>query len=173
MSSLLGFNADQPVTGIVAAASIAASLALRAVRVVLETTAHKQSWERLGELIHKAGSESERLVHLAREDGVVYAAYLQARRERSPEVQAALRRAIATPLAAARSAASGIDLCGEALGFTSGAIAADVRGASALLAGAVRAILYSVDENLRGVENEAYAREVREESERVRARVEG
>lgn len=173
MSSLLGFSADQPVTGIVAAASIAAALALRAVRVVLDTTARKQRWEHLGELIHKVESESERLVQLAREDGVVYAAYLQARRERSPEVQAALRRAIATPLAAAHSAASGIDLCGEALGFTYGAIAADVRGASALLAGAVRAILCSVDENLRGVENEAYSREVREESERLRARVEG
>jgi hypothetical protein len=83
---------NEAVTGIVAAAAISAALALRAVGVVLETTARKQSSERLGELIHEVEGESERLVQLARDDGVVYAAYLQARRQRSPEVQATLRR---------------------------------------------------------------------------------
>jgi formiminotetrahydrofolate cyclodeaminase len=173
VSSPLGFDTDEPLTGIVAAAAISAALALRVLRVVLDPFARKRSSERLGELIHEAENESNRLVQLAREDRAVYAAYLQARRERSPEVQAALRGAIETPLAAARSAASGLDLCGEALGFTCGAIAADVRGASVLLAGAVRAILCSVAENLGEVVDEAYAREVLAESERLRARVEG
>jgi formiminotetrahydrofolate cyclodeaminase len=132
-------------------------MAVRVLKSVLEVAARKHDSARLHELIEAAGEDAERLVALAEEDGAAYAAYMQARRERSGEVQAALRRAIDSPLNAARAAAGGIDLCLEAAGFTRGAIAADVAGSAALLAGAVRAILCTVDTNLRALEDEALA----------------
>jgi formiminotetrahydrofolate cyclodeaminase len=153
---------DDSLTGVVAAAALSAAMALRVVRMVLETAARKQSTARLQELIAEAETEANRLIDLAREDGEAYAAYMRARKD-----QEALRRAIETPMSAARSAAEGIALCEEAIGFVRGAIAADVRGAVPLLAGAVRAILCSVGENLRVVEDEAFAREVGEEAGRL------
>jgi len=101
--SLFSFNiSEDSVTGAVAAAALSASLALRVLKVVLEITARKHDSVRLRELIEAAGQGAERLVELAAEDGAAYAAYMQARRERSPDLQAALRRAVETPLAAIR-----------------------------------------------------------------------
>ena len=160
---------DSP-TGVVAAAALSASLALRVLKSVLEVTARKQDSERLRELIELAGQGAEHLVTLAAEDGAAYAAYLQARRERSPHVQAALRRAIESPLAAARAAAAAIDLCAGAAGYARGAIAADVGGAAALLAGAVRAILCSLDANLCGLDDRAFARDVASETRTLEER---
>ena len=155
MISLFSSNMpDGSLTGIVAAAALSASLALRVLKSVLEVTARKQDSERLRELIAAAGGAAERLVELATEDGEVYGAYMQARRERSPEVQAALRRAIEVPLNAARAGAGGIDLCLEAAGIARGAIAADVSGAAVLLGGAVRAILCSLDANLPALDDQ-------------------
>jgi formiminotetrahydrofolate cyclodeaminase len=147
-------------TGVVAAAALSASLALRVLKNVLQVAAHRHDSARVRELIEAAQKAAGSLEALAAEDGDVYAAYMQARRERSPELQLALRRAIETPLNAARASASGIDLCLEASGFTRGAIAADVSGAAALLAGAVRATLCSVDANLQRLEDQAFAHAV-------------
>jgi formiminotetrahydrofolate cyclodeaminase len=166
---LFSFITDEPLSGIVAAAAVSAAMALDVLRAVLEIAARKQTSERLPELIREAQAKAERLAQLAREDGIRYAAYLQARREHSPELQAALRAAIETPLESSRTAAAAIDLCDQALPYMRGAIAADVHGAAALLAGAVRAILCTVEENLRGVEDGAFVREVGEETERLRA----
>jgi methenyltetrahydrofolate cyclohydrolase len=171
---------DDSLTGAVAAASLSAALALRVLRSVLEIASRKpqerSAESRLADLMRAADSESERLVQLAAEDSAAYAAYMQARKERSPQVQAALRRAIEAPLRAARSAAAGVNLCAAAAAFTRGPIEADVRGAAALLEGAVRAILTSVDQNLRAVEDEVFAGEVRTErhklEERARAQAE-
>jgi methenyltetrahydrofolate cyclohydrolase len=171
---------DNSLTGAVAAASLSAALALRVLRSVLEIASRKpqerSAESRLADLMRAADSESERLVQLAAEDSAAYAAYMQARKERSPQVQAALRRAIEAPLRAARSAAAGVNLCAAAAAFTRGPIEADVRGAAALIEGAVRAILTSVDQNLRAVEDEVFAGEVRTErrklEERARAQAE-
>jgi formiminotetrahydrofolate cyclodeaminase len=143
-------------TGIVAAASISGALALHVLRAVLEVAARHEGLERVAGLMRRAEGEAERLEQLAQEDGLVYAMYLRASKQGRGEEQAALRRAIETPLAAARSAASGLDLCVETLGFLDGAIAADARGAAAQLAGTVRAILCTVDENLRTVTDDAF-----------------
>jgi formiminotetrahydrofolate cyclodeaminase len=165
---VISFNISaDSVTGVVAAAALSASLALRVLQTVLEVSARKQDSERLRGLIEAAGQGAERLVTLAAEDGAAYAAYMQARRERNPHVQAALRRAIESPLAAARASAGGIDVCMEAVGYTRGAIAADVSGAAALLAGAVRAILCSLDANLQALDDEVFAREMAAEGRRL------
>ena len=68
---------------------------------------------------------------------------------RRQAIDAALQRASETPLAAARAATEALSLCVEAGKLAEGAIAADVGGVAHLLAGAVRAILISVDANLR------------------------
>jgi formiminotetrahydrofolate cyclodeaminase len=148
---------EDSLSGVVAAAALSASLALRVLKSVLEVTARKQDSERLRELIAAAGETAQRVVALASEDSAVYGAYMQARRERSPEVQTALRRAIEVPLNAARAGTGGIELCLEVATYTRGAIAADVSGAALLLAGAVRAILCSVDANLRELEDRTFA----------------
>jgi formiminotetrahydrofolate cyclodeaminase len=122
----------------------------------------------LGELIALAGEAAGHLVELAAEDGAAYAAYMQARRERSLALQAALRRAIEIPMNAARAATDGIDLCLEAAGYTRGAIAADVAGTAALLAGAVSAILCSVDANLRALDEQAVAHATAAEGNRLK-----
>jgi formiminotetrahydrofolate cyclodeaminase len=157
-------------TGIVSAAAASAALALRVLHGVLEIAARKHTAEAIAELIDSATREAENLARLAEQDGEVYAAYVQARRERSANVQAALQRAIESPLAAARSAAAGIDLCRNALPFFEGAIAADVGGAAVLLAGAVRALLCCVEANLGAIEDKAFARSIEEEARALQQR---
>jgi formiminotetrahydrofolate cyclodeaminase len=156
---------ETSVTGVVAAAATAGSLALRVLRSVLEAEARKRNSDRLSELIDSLGNDAERLAALADEDGAAYAAYMRAQKAHSSRVQVALRRAVEIPMEAARLAAAGIDLCLETLDFLRGPMAADVGGATVLLAGAVRAILCTVDTNLGAVEDQAFARDIR--SERV------
>jgi formiminotetrahydrofolate cyclodeaminase len=158
---------DDSLTGVVAAAALSASFALRVLKSVLEVAGRKQESSRLQELIAAATGTAPRLLDLASEDGVAYTAYMQARRNRGPGVQAALRQAIETPLNAARTSAGGIDLCLEAAGYTRGAIAADVAGAALLLAGTVRAILCSVDANLRALDDKDFAHRVASERENL------
>ena len=161
---------DEPLTGIVAAAAISGTLALRVLEMVLEISAHKHDPERLERLITAARREAGNLARLAREDGAAYAAYVEARKAHSPETEFALRTAIQTPLAAAHSASAGIDICVEATGVVQGAMSADVSGAAALLAGAVSAILCSVDANLRSVKDAAFAGEVAAERRELEAK---
>jgi formiminotetrahydrofolate cyclodeaminase len=157
MSSSFSFITGASPTGIVPVAAASAALALRVLRGVLEIAARKHNGGVLAELIDSAGREAENLARLAEQDGAVYAAYVEARRERSANLQAALQRAIESPLSAARSAAAGIDLCLNALPFLKGPIAADVAGAAVLLAGTVRALLCCVDANLAAAEDAAFA----------------
>jgi formiminotetrahydrofolate cyclodeaminase len=161
-------GADSP-TGVVSAAARSAAQALRVVREVLAVAARHKTAEGLAGLTRRAEGEAARLEQLAHEDGFVYAAYLRARKVSDGE-QAALRRAIETPLEAARAAASGLDLCVEALGFIGGAIAADARGAANLLRGAVHAILCSVDENLRAVKDEVFFGQIAAERRKLAER---
>jgi formiminotetrahydrofolate cyclodeaminase len=163
VSSSASLITDIRPTGIVSAAAASAALALRVLHGVLEIAARKHEAGALAELIDSAAREAESLARLAEQDGEVYAAYVQARRERSANLQAALQRAIESPLAAARSAVAGIDLCRKALPFFKGAIVADVSGAAVLLAGAVRALLCCVQANLSAVEDEAFARSIEAE----------
>jgi formiminotetrahydrofolate cyclodeaminase len=154
--------AGDSTTGAVAVAAVSASLAAGVLQMVLEIVARKKEAEghreRLRELIEAARSGAAQLARLADEDRAAYTEYAKALRlpKTSDEERAVRRRgmdlalikATETPLAAARSAVDAIELCVEAAGIARGAIAADIGGAAALLAGAVRAILCSVDANL-------------------------
>jgi formiminotetrahydrofolate cyclodeaminase len=154
--------AGDSTTGAVAVAAVSASLAAGVLQMVLEIAARKKEAERhrerLRELIEAARSAAVQLARLADEDRAAYTEYAKALRlpKTSDEERAVRRRAMdlalikatETPLAAARSAVDAINLCVEAAGIARGAIAADIGGAATLLAGAVRAILCSVDANL-------------------------
>ncbi|HLI82931.1 MAG TPA: cyclodeaminase/cyclohydrolase family protein [Bryobacteraceae bacterium] len=165
MSSSFSFITDARPTGVVEVAAASAALALRVLHGVLEIAGRKYKEEEVGELLGAAAQEAHNLVRLAGEDAVAYTAYVEARRKRDQNAQTALQHAIETPLAAARSAAAGIDLCRRALPFARGAIAADVGGAALLLAGAVRAILACASTNLGAVENAEFTRAVLVERE--------
>jgi formiminotetrahydrofolate cyclodeaminase len=131
----------------------------------LEIRAAREASPRLRELILAAGQHAEQLAHYSTEDAAAYAAYAQARRDRRPqaEIQAALRRAIDTPIAAVRTTLASLELCRESAALLTGPMAADARGAAALLAGVVQAILCTVDVNLLALEGESLARQLRAE----------
>jgi len=151
--------AGDSITGGVAVSAISAALAASVLRMVLVATARKQNSGQIQLLIEGARDVAEVLARLADEDRAAYAAYDAARKlpkgtaaeraERDQSLAAALERATKTPLEAAHAAMRAIELCWEAACIAAGDIAADVGGAAALLAGAIRAILVSVDANLR------------------------
>ena len=150
------------ITGIVAVSAVSASLALSVVEMVLRVAARKRDSEKLRGLLTEVHASSDRLMRLADEDRASYGLYREALKlpkgtdERRQAITSALRRATETPLAAARTAASAIDLCGQAASLVEGDIAADVRGAAVLLAGAARAILASVDVNLEKLQDQPF-----------------
>jgi len=158
--------AGDSTTGAVAVAAVSASLAVGVLQMVLEIAARKSESEPMRELIEAARMEAAQLARLADEDRAAYTEYAKALRlpKTNDEERAARRRAMdlallkatETPLAAARSAVAAIELCAEAAGIARGAIAADIGGAAALLAGAVRAILCSVDANLRELPDQPF-----------------
>jgi formiminotetrahydrofolate cyclodeaminase len=168
-------------TGAVAVAAISAAFAVSVLRMVLEITARKEeSASHLGKirkLLEAASLESERLKRTSEEDHAAYAAYRQAfrlpqtteseREERSRALRSTLREATETPLNAARAAVSAIELCAEAAPLARGDVSADIGGAADILNGALRAILNSVDANLRRLNDEQLAVERRELAKRA------
>jgi formiminotetrahydrofolate cyclodeaminase len=170
-STLAEFDAQitqgDAITGAVVVASMSAVFAVSLLRMVLEVTAHKKESEshrgKLRELLEAASAEAEQLRRTADDDRAAYAAYRQATRlpraaeqeraERHGAMRSALEQATETPLRAARSAVRAMGLCAEAATLARGDVAADIGGAAEILNGAVRAILTSVDANLRRMDD--------------------
>ncbi len=148
------------ITGGVAVAAISATLAMSIVRMVL-AIASRKGGPPLEGLMERTQSIADRLAPAADNDRAAYAAYVNVLRlpkgsaERHDATEAALIEATRTPLAAARAASDGLEICVEAAGLVRGDIAADIGGAAALLGGAVRAILVSADANLRRLQSHA------------------
>jgi formiminotetrahydrofolate cyclodeaminase len=92
-----------------------------------------------------ARAESKKLEHYADADIVAFAEYMASRR--TPNQAAALRRAIEIPLAAARSAATGLKLCADAVAATPASLAPDLGTAALLLGSSIRGMLLSVESN--------------------------
>ncbi len=140
----------------VAVSAVAANLGLGLLIKVLEITGRRKSFtgdsQQLRALIEAARRESERLRSLADEDIAAVRQFV------GSENPAAARNAIEVPMRAARAAVAGLDLCVEAAGtvrgLTQGLLAADLGAAEILLSAAVRAILLSVDFNLRQLPTE-------------------
>jgi formiminotetrahydrofolate cyclodeaminase len=136
-----------PVPASVAISAVSASLALALLVKVLVIAGKKKD---VGALLDSARAESARLARLADEDIAAFNQYLECKR-RGENLAAAVRKAVEVPMEAARSAVRGLELCEEAAGMVRGLTLADVGGAAALLSAAVRAMLLSVDFNVRAM----------------------
>ena len=131
-------GAADPVPAGVAISAVTASLALALVAKVLRIAANKK--KDVSTLLDAARAESALLADLADQDIRAFHQYMSS---------GATREAIEVPMNAARAAVRGLHLCAEAAGIVKGLTAADIGSAAALLSGAVRAFLLSVDFNLR------------------------
>lgn len=160
-TTLAGFREKaggaDPVPASVTISAVTASLALALLAKVLTVTGKRKSFagdrERLAALLDATRAESTRLTRLADDDIQAFNQYMECKRQ-GTELTAAIRNAIEVPMNAARSAVRGLDLCAEAAGMMQGLTAADLGGAAALLSGAVRTMLLSVDFNIREMRSE-------------------
>jgi methenyltetrahydrofolate cyclohydrolase len=142
---------SQPLPAGVSIAAVSGSLAMALLAKVLDINGTRKSFsgdrERVGALIAAARTESANLKRLADADVAAFNHYMLCVRG-GGDVAAAMREAIEVPMNTARSGARGLDLCAEAVGLVQGLTAADLGIAAALLQGAVRAALVSIDFNL-------------------------
>jgi methenyltetrahydrofolate cyclohydrolase len=148
-----------PVPAGVAISAVSASLALALLAKVLALTVKHKSFtgsvEFIETLIDDARRESTYLTNLADEDVRAFSRYMDwVRVSKSPgreeAVDSAMREAINIPMDAARSIVRGLDLTREAAPFChTGLMAADLGVAATLLSGALRAMLLTVEANLR------------------------
>jgi formiminotetrahydrofolate cyclodeaminase len=143
-----------PVPAGVAISAVSASLALALAAKVLDITGRRKIFagdrERLAGLIESARSESATLTRLADEDVEAFDLYLEATRSGDAEVAAkAAALTIKIPMEGARACLRGLDVCIEAVDFITGLTAADLGIAAKLLDAAVRAMLLSVDFNVK------------------------
>lgn len=144
-------GAKDPIMAGVAVSAVSAGLGMGLLALTLEVASRRKDFAgdraRLTKLLDAAKKESARLVRYADQDIAAYQKYRDSLKHKRG-VDAALRRIIETPLQAAGSAAHGLDLCAEAISLVPLSVASDLSAAEALLAGAVRAILFTVDVNL-------------------------
>jgi formiminotetrahydrofolate cyclodeaminase len=136
-----------PVPASVAISAVTSSLALALLAKVIAIAGKKED---LSALLDAAHAESACLARLADEDIEAFNEYMECKRQ-GRDLAAAVRKAIEVPMEAAQSAVRGLELCVEAAGVVQGLTAADIGGAAALLSGAVRAMLLSVDFNVRAM----------------------
>jgi formiminotetrahydrofolate cyclodeaminase len=139
--TLAGFRdkaaGPDPVPAGVAISAVTASLALALVAKVLQIASRKKE---VSALLDTARTESAQLASLADEDIRAFHHYMST---------GEMRPAVEVPMEAARATVRGLALCTEAAAIVKGLTAADIGAAAALLSGAVRAMLLSVDFNLR------------------------
>lgn len=145
----------QPSPAAGSAAAVSARLAVCLLIKVLEITSGRKrvtgDTEQIHSLLQAARNESETLGRVADEDSTAFAGYLASVRQKADQstLNAAMLEAIEVPMNGARSAARALALCGEAVPLIPAFIAADLGAAALLLSGAVRAMLITVDYNLR------------------------
>jgi formiminotetrahydrofolate cyclodeaminase len=139
--TLAGFRekaaGTDPVPAGVAISAVTASLALALLVKVLSIAGRKRD---VSALLDRGRAESARLADLADRDIRAFDQYMATRDSRP---------AIEVPMEAARAAVRGLALCAEAGEFVKGLTAADIGAAALLLSGAIRAMLLSVDFNLK------------------------
>jgi formiminotetrahydrofolate cyclodeaminase len=145
-------SGTDPVPASVAISAVTASLALALLAKVLNIVSRRKNFtgdrQRLDALLDAARAESTSLTHLADDDIEAFNQYMECVR-RGKELGAAIRKTIEVPMDCARSAVRGLGLCAQTAGMVQGLAAADIGAAAALLSGAARAMLLSVDANIR------------------------
>jgi formiminotetrahydrofolate cyclodeaminase len=145
-------GAKDPIAGGVAVAAVCAGLGMALLALTLKVASRRKDFTgdraRLTKLLHAANQESARLLRYAEQDVAAYHEYRDSLK-RKRGIDAALRRIIESPLAAASSAARGVDICADAVTLVPLSVVSDLGAAATLLAGSVRTILLTVDVNLR------------------------
>jgi formiminotetrahydrofolate cyclodeaminase len=142
-----------PVPAGVAISAVTATLALALLVKVLEITRRRENFagdpQKIDAMIEGARRESALLNRLADDDIHAFNRYLECvRKKETPDE--AMREAITVPMDAARATVRGLVLCREATAlYSAGLTAADLGAAASLLSGAARAMLLSVESNLR------------------------
>lgn len=156
-------TSSEPIPAGVAVAATSASFALGLLAKVLKVTGRKKGFSgdlaKVEKLAESARAESKHMMQLAEDDMAAFNDYMisarlpqgtdREREERNRAVNALVSKAIETPVAAARSAVSGISLCAEAVDMVHAIVAADLGAAASLLAGALRVFLLCADSNIR------------------------
>jgi len=159
-TTLAGFRekagGPDPVPASVAISAVTASFALALLAKVISIAG---KWKNLDALLDAARNESTRLKELADDDILAFNQYMECRRQ-GKDLTAAIRQAIEVPMDAARSAVRGLGLCAQTASIVQGLTAADVGAAAALLSGAVRAMLLSVDVNIREMRSDPWFSDV-------------
>jgi formiminotetrahydrofolate cyclodeaminase len=154
---------SEPIPAGVAVAAASASFALGLLAKVLTVSGRKKGFSgdlsRVEKLADSARTGSKHMMQLAEDDAAAFNEYMisarlpqhtdREREERKRAVNASVRKAIETPVAAARAAASGISLCADGLGTVHAVVAADLGAAASLLASALRVFLLCADSNIR------------------------
>jgi formiminotetrahydrofolate cyclodeaminase len=162
---------SEPIPAGVAVAAASASFALGLLAKVLKVTGRKKGFSgdlaTVEKLAESARAESKQMMQLAEDDTAAFNDYMisarlpqttdREREERKRAIDASVRKAIETPLAAARAAASGISLCADAVDTIHAIVAADLGAAASLLAGALRVFLLCADSNIRQLAPDPYA----------------
>lgn len=153
----------EPAPAAVAIAAVSASFALGLLaKVAVVSSRHRQFAgyaDKLSSLVEASTSESKQMLQIAEKDVAAFEAYMRSQRlprstdrerdARQRAVEQALREAIEIPIAAARAAAKGLDLCSAASAATHVAVLADLGSAASLLASALRIFLLCADSNIR------------------------
>ncbi len=142
-----------PVPAGVAISAVTASLALALLAKVLEIVRKRRTFEgdphQMEALLEAVRRESFQLTLAADADVHAFNRYLECVRNKE-DAEEAMRDAIRVPLEAARTVARGLALCREAEPHCqTGMTASDFRVAEALLSGAMRGMVLSVESNLR------------------------
>jgi formiminotetrahydrofolate cyclodeaminase len=165
----------EPAPAGVTASMVTATLGLSLLVKVLEITRRRrdsgESAQRLATLLDAARHYALQLAHDADKDVIAVSGYINSlrlpkttdeqRNQRRLALEAAMRRAIDVPMWGARSVGAALDLTAEAATLVQAWVAADVGAAAALLCGASRAMLVSVDSNLQHVRfDEKYYNEI-------------
>jgi len=145
---------NEPVPAGVSISAISAAMALSLLAKVLDITARRKDFSgdraRIDALINASRDESAGLTELADADVRAFNDYLACiRSEEKAGVNDAMCKCIDVPMEAARAALRGMDLCVEGVEMVHGLTAADLAIGAAILRGAIRAMLVSVDFNFR------------------------
>jgi methenyltetrahydrofolate cyclohydrolase len=149
----------------VAVAAVSAGFALGLAAKVLGVSGRQSSLPAdaatLEPLAAAAQAASQRMLQLAGDDVAAFGTYLTARRlphstesesqARQQAIDAAVRRTVDVPLAAAHETAAGLQLCAELSAFTAPALVADLGVIASLLASALRGFLLCAESNVRNL----------------------
>lgn len=168
----------EPVPAGVAISAITASLALALVAKVLEINRRRRSFEgdpkQLDALVEAVRRESVELTRLADADVRAFNQYMEIARRKEPADEA-MRDAIRIPMDGARAVSKGMDLCREAAPHCqAGMTASDFAVAGALLAGALRGMLLTVESNIQRLPaGDALGRQISDELPVLKSRLFG